>query len=111
MEVSFANQKLQKLCNNASKLRGEYGPKCADKIKRRLDQLRAAECLEDIRNLPGARCHELTADREGQLAVDLEHPKRLIFEPDHEPVPVGKNGGIDWQKVTRVLVIEIVDYH
>lgn len=111
MEVSFANQKLQKLCNNAGKLRGEYGSKCADKIKRRLDELKAAECLEDLRHLPGPRCHELTADRVGQLAVDLEHPKRLIFEPDHEPVPVGKSGGLDWQQVTRVLVIEIVDYH
>lgn len=109
MEVSFANQKLQKLFNNASKLRGEFGPKCADKIRRRLDQLEAAECLDDLRNLPGARCHELTADRDGQLAVDLEHPKRLIFVPNHEPVPVGTNGGIDWQQVTRVL--EIVDYH
>lgn len=111
MEISFATQKLQKLCNKASKLRGEFGPKCAEKIQRRLDELKAAECLEDLRNLPGRRCHELKADRDGQFAVNLEHPKRLIFVPDHEPFPVGTNGGIVWQQVTRVLVIEIVDYH
>lgn len=111
MEVSFANQKLQKLCNNAGKLQGAYGPECKKKIMLRLQQLQAAECLADVRSLPSARCHELTADRVGLFAVDLLHPKRLIFRPDHEPVPVGKNGGIDWQQVTRVLVIEIVDYH
>lgn len=111
MEFSFANQKLQKLCNNAGKLRGEYGSRCADKIKRRLDELKAAECLEDLRHLPGPRCHELKADRSGYFAVDLEHPQRMVFVPDHDPVPVGAHGGIDWQQVTRVLVIEIVDYH
>jgi proteic killer suppression protein len=39
------------------------------------------------------------------------HPKRLIFEPDHETKPTKPDGGLDWQKVTRVLVLEIVDYH
>jgi len=111
MEIRFATQRLQKLCNNSGKLRGVYGPECALKIQRRLDELKAADCLEDLRNLPGAKCHELKADREGQFSVYLEHPKRLIFVPDHEPVPVGTNGGIDWQQVTRVLVLEIVDYH
>ena len=111
MEISFATPKLQKLCNNANKLRGEFGPKCAVKIQCRLAELGAAECLEDLRNLPGPRCHELKADRDGQLAVDLEHPKRLIFVPNHDPVPVGVNGGLDWQNVTQVQIIEICDYH
>ncbi len=81
------------------------------KIQRRLDELKAAECLEDLRNLPAAKCHELDADRDGQLSVRVEHPKRLIFVPNHDPIPVGRSGGLDWQQVTRVLVIEIVDYH
>ena len=77
----------------------------------RLDQLQAADTLDDLAKLPGARCHELTADRKGQLAVDLVHPKRLIFMPDHDPTPEKPDGGLDWQKVTRAIVIEIVDYH
>jgi len=111
MEISFAKSKLQSLCNNDRKLQGEYGPACAKKIKRRLAELEAAECLEDLRQLPRARCHELAADRKGQLAVDVEHPKRLIFEPDHQPVPAKPDGGLDWSKVTRIRVLEIVDYH
>ena len=72
---------------------------------------KAADTPDDISRLPPARCHELKQDRKGQLAVDLVHPKRLIFEPDHDPVPKKKDGGVDWKGVTRVLVIEVTDYH
>lgn len=111
MEISFANQKLQKLCNNASKLRGEFGKRCAEKIQRRLTEMKAADCLEDLRHLPQANCHALKADRKGQLAVDVEQPKRLIFIQDHDPRPMHPDGSLDWNKVTRVVVIEIVNYH
>ena len=111
MEISFAASKFQKLCNNESKLRGQYGPECAEKLQRRLASFAAAECLEDLRHLPQMRCHELTGDRKGQLAVDLEHPKRLIFVPDHEPLPKLPSGALDWRLVTKIQVVEIVDYH
>lgn len=65
----------------------------------------------DVRRLPAARCHELSGGLDGQLAVDLVHPKRLVFRPDHDPVPTKPDGGLDWTRVTRVLVTEVVDYH
>jgi proteic killer suppression protein len=64
-----------------------------------------------MRSIPAARCHELKQDRKGQLAVDLVHPQRLVFLPDHDPVPAKDDGGLDWTKVTQILVIEITDYH
>lgn len=111
MEIRFATRKLRKLCNSGKKMRGDLGSTCAAKLERRLAELSAAECLEDLRNLPQARCHELTGDRKCQLAVDLEHPKRLIFEPDHEPRPENSGGGLDWSQVMQVRIIEIEDYH
>ena len=111
MEISYATSKLQKLFNNDSKMRGQLGPECAEKLQRQLTALTAAECLEDVRHLPQMRCHELTGDRKGQLAVDLEHPKRLIFVPDHEPIPTLPNGGMDWRLIVKIQVVEIVDYH
>ena len=77
---------------------------------RRIADLEAAACLEDFRTLPG-RCHELKADRKGQLAMDLVGPRRLIFRPAHNPVPLCQTGGLDWTKVTAVCIIEVVDYH
>ena len=80
-------------------------------LQQRLAELAATETLGDLRNLPGARCHELTGDLKGCLAVDLQHPQRLIFEPDHDPCPVKPDGGLDWDQVKRVRILDIQDYH
>jgi plasmid maintenance system killer protein len=111
MEIGFPTTKTAKLFNSESKLRGEYGPRMAALIQQRLKELSAAENLEQMRKLPGARCHELLQDRAGTFAVDLVHPKRLIFKPDHDPVPTGTGGGIDWSQVTKIEFVEIDDYH
>jgi len=111
MEIGFSKAKLAKLCNSESKLRGEYGPRMALLIQLRLIELHDAEDLSVMRSLPGPRCHELTQDRDGQLAVDLVHPYRLIFRPDHDPLPLKDDGGLDWSQVTRIEIVEITDYH
>ena len=54
MEVTFATQKLMKLCNSAKKLNAEYGDRMAAVIMRRLLDLAAAENLEVMKRLPGA---------------------------------------------------------
>lgn len=111
MEITFTSRKLQKVCNSEKEMRARFGKPLAERLKQRLAELKAAETLEDIRRLPSARCHELSQNRKGQLAVDVVHPKRLIFEPDHNPVPRKPDGGLDWPHVTRIRVIEIIDYH
>jgi proteic killer suppression protein len=111
VEIRFASGKLANICNSQKQMRGKLGPKCAARLQQRLDELSAAETLEDMRDLPGARCHELTHDRKGQLAVDLVHPRRLIFEPGYEVTPSKPDGGPDWSKVTRVVILEVVDDH
>ncbi|MBA2678519.1 MAG: ImmA/IrrE family metallo-endopeptidase [Ktedonobacteraceae bacterium] len=61
--------------------------------------------MEDIRGFPNARCHELVGDRKGTLAVDLGHPYRLIFEPNHIPIPRKVDGGLDWTIVTAIRIL------
>ena len=81
------------------------------KLQQRLMELKAATCLADILKVPPSRCHQLSGDRDGQLSVDLEHPHRLIFIPANDPIPVTKDGGLDWAKVTEIEIIEITDTH
>lgn len=89
----------------------EYGQVRARILQRRLDDLRAATVLEDMRPpLPG-RCHELTGNREGELAIDLDHPYRLVFCVADNPVPLKEDGGLDWKSVTAIQITEITDYH
>jgi plasmid maintenance system killer protein len=111
MEIVFRSRKMQKLCNSETEMRRKLGDRAMKALQLRLAQIMAATTLEDLGKVPGARCHELIADRKGQLAIDLVHPRRLILEPDHNPLPKKLDGGLDWQKVTRVVVLEIVDYH
>ncbi|MDO8806704.1 MAG: killer suppression protein [Elusimicrobiota bacterium] len=110
MGIIFKSRKLETLCNSYAAMQREYGARLAKVLRRRLDDLRAVPNLQIMRNLPG-RCHELTGARSGQLAVDLEHPKRLVFAPANETLPVKNNGGLDWAGVTVIEIIEIVDYH
>jgi len=111
MEVYFSVKKMQKACSSEQAMRAEWGDRLAGKLKRRLAELNAAECLADIPHVPPARCHELDGDRKGQLSVDLVHPYRLIFVPDHHPPPRKEDGGLDRKQVTRVLVLEVADTH
>lgn len=111
MEVSFETRSMQKRCSNEKAMRKRWGGKLARKLKQRLAELWAATTLQDISRFPPPRCHELKGNRTGQLSVDLDHPYRLIFKPDHSPLPRKKDGGLDWNRVTKVVVIEVADTH
>ena len=111
MEIHFGTRKLSKIMNSEKELVREYGPKMAKKVKHRLAVLEAALCLEDVPSKPPDRRHALSQNREGQFAVDLAHPHRLVFEPDHNPPPLKSDGSIDLERVTVIKIIEVEDYH
>lgn len=101
---------MHKACSQRATMQKTYG-KLASRLRQRLMELYAAETLADISHLPPARCHALTGNRAGQFAVDLGSNYRLIFRPDHAPVPRRDDGGIDLSQVTEICILEIADYH
>jgi len=88
MDIVFRTKKLREICNNYKLLQRKFGRKQAKKIRLRLDELRAAECLQDISPYPPPRLHELIGNMKGSFSVDLKHPYRLILEPAQSPVPL-----------------------
>ena len=108
MEISI-HKKLNYI-NDYEQCKKKQGRQMADVIARRFANLRAATVLEDLRNLPG-RHHELGGKRKGQFAADLIHPKRLIYSPDHELEVYMEGNAINWSKITKIKIIEIIDYH
>lgn len=70
----------------------------AELIHLRIDQLNAAETVEEMINFSIGRCHQLNGNREGQYALDLVHPYRLIFVKIDDQIQI-------------VKIIEIVDYN
>ncbi len=111
MRISFQQQKLQKVCENWKECVRRFGPEKAKLLQLRLDQLRYAMSLEEMRSLPQVRCHELKGNRASQISLDLKHPYRLIFEVADDPVPMQPDGGLDWKGVRSIRIVEVVDYH
>ncbi|MBZ0264063.1 type II toxin-antitoxin system RelE/ParE family toxin [bacterium] len=111
MLIFYQSSKLEKILNNQSKLVKKFGTEQAHVIQRRLFQLDAANCLADLRNTPG-RCHELTGDRQDTLSLDLRKQFRLIFEAADDPIPKLPEGGLDWNLVRTVRILDVrVDTH
>ncbi|MCX6346155.1 MAG: hypothetical protein NT018_13975 [Armatimonadetes bacterium] len=53
----------------------------------------------------------MTGDRQGQISVDLDGPYRLFFVVANDPIPLLPDGGLDWDKVTAIEIVEIGDPH
>jgi toxin HigB-1 len=87
-----------------------WGAARAKQIRKRLDDLGAAPNLGTMRQLPG-KCHELTADLRGQLALSVGANFRLLFEPANDPIPRKADGGLDWTQVTAIRILGVEDYH
>ncbi|KMP10609.1 hypothetical protein UR09_05740 [Candidatus Nitromaritima sp. SCGC AAA799-A02] len=111
MEISFSKKNLQKACNSEKESNRRWEKSVARRIRQRLAEFQAADTLGEISRLPPARCHELTGKRKGRFAVDVSANMRLIFKPDHNPVPIMADGGIDLSKVTKIVILEVRDYH
>ena len=109
-QILFSGRAVEKLCNDSKAAQRRLGPDCAKRLRQRLDDLDAAFSLADFRSLPG-QCEELKAERKGQLSLRLQGGLRLIFEPANAPPPLRPDGGLDWERIDSVRILEIEDYH
>jgi proteic killer suppression protein len=111
VEILYEGSRIEKVCKEQSYRIKKHGATRSGYIESRLDELEDIENLAQIRLFPQTRCHELKGDRKGTLAVDLDGPWRLIFEPANDPVPRKPDGGLDWTQVTVIRILEVRDYH
>lgn len=114
MDITFKSKKLEKTFNEGAQITKKHGSKRAKKIRIRMAELRAALSLMDLwppKSGPG-RCHELKGNKNPRkFTVDLDHPYRLVFTPDHDPVPIHDEGGLDWAQVTAIKILGVEDTH
>jgi toxin HigB-1 len=110
MDIKFKNNKLKKYANNDSLANRKLGTIRAKLYKARLDDLHDADTLEELRHVPG-NYHELTQDRKGQWACDLDQPYRLIFTPQENPIPIDEDSKYIWIEIKGVEIIEVINYH
>lgn len=111
MKIKYKTNRLARSVDSPRSIQRNYGTR-AKMVNQRLRELEAAPTLEAMRFIPAANCHELTGNRRNEFAVDVSANHRIIFKPDHKPMPTREDGGIDWCKITCIMINEIgEDYH
>ena len=111
MEIAFRTRKLQRTLSKETAVKRAYGDRLAKVLMMRMGVLKAARSLSQVPTTPPERRHQLSGKRDEQFAVDLVHPKRLVFEANHDPVPRTKDGGVDVVQVTAITILDVLDYH
>lgn len=108
MEITYATKEIRRLCEEEKHQLRQLGKERSRRLKNRLNELRAKG---NVSELQLGRPHELTEDRAGQYSVDLDGPRRLLFESTELPPPALPAGGIDWQQVKSIRILGIEDTH
>lgn len=83
----------------------------AKRLNQRMQECKAADNLGVLAKIPAARLHQLSHNRKEQLAITVTGNVRIVFEPWHEPIPQKPDGGLHYEAVTEIRIIEITDYH
>jgi len=79
LKISFKTSKLQKEYEDQRKAVKSYSKPIARKYIQRVNLLKQAMNLDEVKGLPGLNCHPLKGGRKGQWAVKLSGFYRLIF--------------------------------
>ena len=111
MKIYFKTKKLEKICSKKKESVKAVGDKNSQRLLQRMMELKAADTLNDISNLPPTRCHELSGNRKRQFSVDINRNYRLLFIPANNPTPEKNDGGLDKNRITEIEIIEIEDTH
>lgn len=110
LKINFLSDRDKGLFENSRQLVKAYGALAAKRLVQRLDDLDAAQSMEDMRTLPG-HWEELKKERAGQFSARLHGGLRLIVKPQKQPPPIKPDGGLDWRAIDSIHIVEVVDYH
>lgn len=104
LEIAFAEKSDRQLCENEAIAVRKLGAKLADKLKRRVADLRAATGVKDI---VAGKPQVLLGKHKHQIAVELCDGYCLVFCANHNMNPLLQSDEIDWSRVSRIKILRI----
>jgi len=110
VKISYQSNRLKKSLTEAIEMQKAFGL-MAKKVSQRMKELSSSLNLEILKTIPAANCHELKGKKKGQFAVDISGNYRLIFVPEHDPLPVKEDNSIDCIRITDIRILGTEDYH
>ncbi|MBI1944704.1 MAG: hypothetical protein HYS27_03350 [Deltaproteobacteria bacterium] len=102
MDITFKTEKLRRLLHDDGSLRTKWGAETARSIRVRLDDLRAAPTLRDVRGIPAL---VTVLDKLGRIHVAVQHPHGIFFEPAARLSQALTQ--CDWARIAAIRVLEI----
>lgn len=104
MEIHYSSSKDEKIFTNQRLIVKQYG-RIAKSLMNRLSELRVANSLDEVPEVPPPRRHKLTGNYAGCWGICLSKNERMIIEP------FGIFDIEDLKTIKEVKIIGIEDYH
>lgn len=104
MKVHYSSVRQEKILTDMRLLKKYYG-KDYIKINNRLSELRVANNLNEIPNVPPPRRHKLNGEYKDCWGIDYSKNDRIIIQP------AGKYDINDLKSIAEILIIDLEDYH
>lgn len=104
MKIHYSSVKQEKILTDLRLLKKFYGNEHI-KISNRLSELRVANNLGEIPEIPPPRRHKLNGKYKNCWGIDYSKNDRIIIQP------IGKYDINDLASIAEVLIIDLEDYH
>lgn len=104
MTIYYSTNKLEKILTDKRLLKKYYSNDFV-KICNRLSELKAANNLKEIPDVPPPRRHKLSGDRKNCWGIDYSKNDRFIISP------YGKYDINDLTTITEIEILDLEDYH
>ena len=79
MEIEFRTRKLEREYREYARAVKSYGPEVARRYIQRINIIKQARNIEELKSLPVLRCHSLRGNYRGEYAIKLTGFYRLII--------------------------------
>lgn len=106
MEIEYANKAVSRYFMDFGLMGKKRGMDMAKAVKRRFDQLRAADTFLDFLSLGLGKPHQLAANLKGRYGISVTGNIRLIVKPGVEQLD-----SVSLGKCKTVTIEGVVDYH
>ncbi|PKM67565.1 MAG: plasmid maintenance system killer protein [Firmicutes bacterium HGW-Firmicutes-2] len=104
MNIEYSSNKLEKILTNPRLLKKHYS-KDFKRLSIRLSELRAANNLSDIPEVPPPRRHKLHGEWTDCWGIDYSKNYRIILRP------IGEFDLENIKSITEIEIIDLLDYH
>lgn len=109
MVIGYKNDIIKKKLGTDEGLLKAFRDKAITVLKR-LEEITVTRNLNDLRAIPFFKCRPLTNKETGQWIIYISPGYSLIFEIDHNPLPLLNDGTIDYSSINCIMIIGTIHH-